>query len=64
MAEKIKSINGRVPVVLITGWDIELKESETSRNWVDLIIHKPFGVDQVLKSVQEGMVLREQFKAV
>jgi CheY-like chemotaxis protein/anti-sigma regulatory factor (Ser/Thr protein kinase) len=64
VAEKIKSINGRVPVVLITGWDIDLKESETSRNWVDLIIHKPFGVDQVLKSVQEGMVLREQFKAV
>jgi FixJ family two-component response regulator len=62
VAEKVKSINGRVPVVLISGWNIELQESEVKDKWVDLIIQKPFGVDQVLNIAQEGMVLRDRFK--
>ena len=63
VAEKAKSINGRVPVVLITGWDIRQEESEMKDNWVDLIIHKPFEMEQVLNIVQEGMILRDRFKA-
>ncbi len=64
IAEKVKSINRGVPVVLITGWDIQQKESEMKDSYVDLIIQKPFEVDQVLNTVQEGMILRERFKAV
>ena len=63
VAEKVKSINGRVPVVLITGWNIELKEQEVKDKWVDLVIQKPFEMDQVLNIVQEGMILRDRFKA-
>ena len=63
VAEKVKSINGRVPVVLITGWDIRQEESEMKDSYVDLIIQKPFEVDQVLNIVQEGMILRDRFKA-
>jgi FixJ family two-component response regulator len=64
VAEKVKSINGRVPVVLITGWNVELKASEIKDKWVDLIVQKPFEMDQVLNVVQEGMILRDRFKAV
>jgi CheY-like chemotaxis protein len=64
VAEKVKSINGRIPVVLITGWNIELKQSETKESGVDLIIQKPFDVEQVLNLVQEGMLLIDRFKAV
>jgi len=64
VAEKIKGINGRVPVVLITGWEIKERETETRDDWVDLIMHKPFEMDQVLNTVQEGMILRDRFKAV
>jgi FixJ family two-component response regulator len=64
VAEKIKGIKGRVPVVLLTGWDIKKEAAENKDNWVDLIIHKPFEVDQVLNVVQEGMILRDRFKAV
>ena len=64
VAEKIKDINGRVPVILITGWDIRQEESELKDSYVDLIIQKPFEMDQVLNTVQEGMILRERFKAV
>ena len=63
VAEKVKSINGRVPVILITGWNIELKETGMKDKWVDLVVHKPFGMDKVLNVVQEGMQLRERFKA-
>jgi len=62
VAEKMKSINGKVPVILITGWDIKLNKSEMERSKVDLIIQKPFQVDQVLRLVQEAMALRDQFK--
>ena len=64
VAEKVKGINGRVPVVLITGWNIELKEPEIKDKWVDLIIQKPFEMNQVLNTVQEGMILRDRFKSV
>jgi len=63
VAEKIRSMNKKVPVALITGWNIELKKSDMRKSGVDLIIKKPFEVNQVLKLVQEGMILRDRFKA-
>ncbi len=62
VAEKVKSINGRVPVILITGWDIKKEAAENENNYVDLIIHKPFEMEQVLNIVQEGMILRDNFQ--
>jgi PAS domain S-box-containing protein len=62
VAEKIKSINEKAPVALITGWNIELKEFELEKSGVDLIVQKPFEVNQVLRLVQEGMMLRDKFK--
>jgi DNA-binding response OmpR family regulator len=62
VAKKVKGINERVPVVLITGWDIRQEESEMKDSYVDLIIQKPFEVEQVLDLVQEGMTLKERFK--
>jgi nitrogen-specific signal transduction histidine kinase/CheY-like chemotaxis protein len=63
VAERIKGINRKVPIALITGWNVDLKESEMTSSCIDLIIKKPFAVDQVLRLVQEGMELRERFKA-
>ena len=63
VAEKVKSINGRVPVILLTGWDIKQVATENKDNWVDIFIQKPFRMDQVLNVVQEGMILRDRFKA-
>ena len=63
VAERIKGINRKVPIALITGWNVDLEESEMTSSCIDLIIKKPFAVDQVLRLVQEGMELRERFKA-
>jgi PAS domain S-box-containing protein len=64
VAEKIKSINDLIPVALITGWSIDLSESEIEKSGVDLVVQKPFKVDQMLKLVQEGILLRNRSKAV
>jgi len=65
VAEKIKGINDRVPIALITGWNVELNinMSEMKDAWIDFVVQKPFEMNQILKLVQEGMVLRDQFKA-
>ena len=63
VAEKIKSINKKVPVAIITGWKVELDGAKMNDNGVDLFIQKPFKMGQVLNLVQEGMILRERFEA-
>ena len=62
VAESINSINSRIPVAIITGWNIELDELEMKERGVNLIAHKPFEVNQVLQLVLEGMKLRDQLK--
>jgi len=64
VAKQIKSINDQIPVALITGWSVDLSESEIEKSGVDLVAQKPFKVDQMLKLVQEGMLLRNRSKAV
>ena len=64
VAKKVKSFKGEVPVALITGWNVELESSEMNDSGINLVIYKPFKMEQVLNSVQEGMLLRDQLKAV
>ena len=63
VAETVKSINERIPVAIITGWNVELKETEMRERGVNLIAYKPFKIDQILRLVQEGMELKEHFEA-
>jgi len=64
VAEKVKSINRRIPVALITGWNVKLDGSEMNYSGINLVIQKPFKMEQVLNLVQEGMIIRDQLKAV
>ena len=61
VAKKIKAIDPKVPIVLFTGWDIKLKESELRESGIDLVIQKPFETAQVLSLIQEGMLLIKKF---
>ncbi len=60
VADEIKSINSKVPVILVTGWNVEINNSEKRTDSVDKIIQKPFEVKQVLRSVQEVMEHKER----
>lgn len=64
VAGSIKSINNQVPIALVTGWQIELEEEELKGKGVDFIVNKPFEVKNILKLVQDGILLRESSKAV
>ena len=59
VAEAVKGINPKVPVAIITGWNVDLQESEMKGRGVDLIAYKPFEVNRVLALVQEGMKIQE-----
>ena len=63
VAEKIKSINEKVPVALITGWNVAVEVSDLKKSGVDLIVKKPFKINQVIRLVQEGMILKDRFNA-
>jgi CheY-like chemotaxis protein len=60
VAEKVRSINGRVAVILLTGWDITPTASELKDKGVDLVMRKPFEVNQVLGVVQQGVELKDR----
>ena len=60
VAKKVKSIDEKVPVALITGWNVKLDESEMKKSGVDLVIQKPFQVSQVIRLVEEGMIVKNR----
>jgi signal transduction histidine kinase/ActR/RegA family two-component response regulator len=64
VAEKVKSINEKVPVALITGWNVKLDGSEMNDSGINLVIQKPFKMEQILNLVQDGMLLKDQLKAI
>jgi CheY-like chemotaxis protein len=53
VAEAIKKTNTKTPVILITGWELQLKDSELKKSGINLVVNKPFKVEQVLRLVQE-----------
>ncbi len=62
VAKEIKKISKKTPVALITGWEVKLNDSELKKSGVDLVINKPFRVEQVVRLVQDGMALRNRPK--
>ena len=63
VAEEIKCVGKKVPVAIITGWRVDLNKSEMEGKGVNFIVQKPFQVNQILKLVQDGLELKNQFAA-
>jgi CheY-like chemotaxis protein len=63
VAETIKTINDKIPVAVITGWNVDLEDTEMQARGVNLIVNKPFQVNQILQLVQEGMEWKKRFEA-
>jgi PAS domain S-box-containing protein len=60
VAKEIKKVSKQTPVALITGWEVQLNNSELKKSGVDLVINKPFRVEQVIQLVRDGMALRNR----
>ncbi len=61
VAKEIKKLDARTPVALITGWHIQLNDAEKQEKGVDLIINKPFKVNEILKLVEDGLQIRDSY---
>jgi DNA-binding response OmpR family regulator len=51
VAKWIKTKTPQIPVVLITGWGTSLDEGKIRDSGVDMIIGKPFQVNEILEAV-------------
>ena len=64
VAEKIKQLSSDTPVALITGWEVKKKKQELKSKGVDIVLKKPFRVDEILRLVQEWMAERDNRASV
>ena len=60
LAKLIKEIEPRTPVVMITGWGIQVAKEEIKESSVDFFIAKPFREEELLEVVAKAMKLREK----
>lgn len=60
VGKALKGLNPKIPVIMITGWGMELSREKMTENGIDLIISKPFNFDQVSQLIFEAMELKEK----
>jgi signal transduction histidine kinase/CheY-like chemotaxis protein len=60
VGKALKKLNPKIPIIMITGWGMELNREKMSENGIDLMISKPFNFDQVTQLIFEAMELKER----
>jgi PAS domain S-box-containing protein len=55
VCRRVKKINPRTPVGMITGWGMEMSRSKMEEYGLDFFITKPFDFGQILNAVAEAM---------
>jgi CheY-like chemotaxis protein len=60
VAKSIKAIDCAVPVALITGWGFQIDDEKMKESGADLVLNKPFKIDQVLDLVVEAMEIKKR----
>jgi CheY-like chemotaxis protein len=51
VAQAVKGLRPEVPVILVTGWGVEVPAQQLRASGVDRVMSKPFGVDDVREIV-------------
>jgi CheY-like chemotaxis protein len=51
LAEKIKTVSPRTPIVIITGWGVTVEESRMRRIGIEHVLHKPFRLEQLAELI-------------
>ncbi|MBI4295372.1 MAG: response regulator [Chloroflexi bacterium] len=55
VARKISSIKQKTPIILITGWGMQLNQQEVAEAGIGLIIAKPFSKEEFLSKVAQAL---------
>ena len=58
VARAIKEMAPDVIIAVITGWGTQLDKSALDKNGVDIVVNKPFRVQQILNVVQEAREIK------
>jgi len=53
VAKTIRDVKPKIPIVIITAWEIEPFTDELDKAGVDCILHKPFNMQQIVSVVNE-----------
>jgi DNA-binding response OmpR family regulator len=56
VAREVKRLNSLTPIILITGWGIQVDDKKKNMHGIDYVISKPFNIDQVTSLVQEELL--------
>lgn len=59
VAARVKRASPQTPVALVTGWGVQIEPEQARRQGVDLILPKPFTVDEINKVLLEASELRD-----
>jgi CheY-like chemotaxis protein len=62
VSKEIKRMDPTTPVVLLTGWSVQPEDEKLKDKEADLILPKPFQLEQVLSVVQKALSLKEVSK--
>jgi PAS domain S-box-containing protein len=60
VAKKVKELNQKTPVALITGYHIYNATEELQEKGVDFILYKPFHIAEVQQLIAQGIQLRDR----
>ena len=64
VAKSIKAKDPSIPVALITGWGIQIDDEKMKESGADLILNKPFKMNQVLDLVAEAMDIKKRLSSI
>ncbi len=64
VATSIKAKDPSIPVALITGWGIQIDDEKMKESGADLILNKPFKINQVLDLVAEAMDIKRRLSSI
>ena len=61
VAQAVKKAHPGVPVILVTGWGDQMDPHHLEKNGVDLVLAKPFRVEELLSTLTDALALRRPF---
>jgi CheY-like chemotaxis protein len=63
VAEAVKAKRPETPVVLVTGWGVQIGHPDPAHSAVDMVLGKPFRIDDALQALGRALELLAEKKA-
>jgi CheY-like chemotaxis protein/GAF domain-containing protein len=58
LAARLKAVSGDTPIIMITGWGVQIESERLARAGVDHILHKPFRLEQLSEIINNLPISR------